>query len=465
MRYCLLICALCLTACAEQRPDLARLYPAQMDGSVTPTPVIVIPGILGSRLTDSASGREVWPGPWYKLLTSEYPELALEIDPDTLEPLPSSLVASGITEGALGRDFYGQLLRTLEHYGGYAQAVPGEAVETLERRYYVFAYDWRQDNVRAAAALDDLIEQIRRDYGKPDLKVDIVAHSMGGLIARYWLRYGKTDVLDDRVLRDIDQVYGRDKLRRLVMLGTPNLGSIGALHSFLHGFKVVDHIPTEVVATMPSGYQLFPHPLSEWIITAGGKPLKRDLYDRKVWQAFQWSIFAPTVRDRIKQSTGESAAAYLDTLERYFEKRLERARRFVWSLTTRLPDTPVRHVVFGGDCTLTPARLVVEEVNGESIERRFPSEIQRPEPGVDYGALMLEPGDGRVTRPSLLARTRLDPGVQRHRYISFPLAYSFFLCEDHDRLTGNINFQNNLLNVLLSASLPWEEENMMQTAP
>jgi hypothetical protein len=30
------------------------------------------------------------------------------------------------------------------------------------------------------------------------------------------------------------------------------------------------------------------------------------------------------------------------------------------------------------------------------------------------------------------------------------------LCERHDRLTGNINFQDNLLNVLLTRSLPWE---------
>jgi hypothetical protein len=31
------------------------------------------------------------------------------------------------------------------------------------------------------------------------------------------------------------------------------------------------------------------------------------------------------------------------------------------------------------------------------------------------------------------------------------------LCEAHDRLTGNVNFQDNLLNVLLTRDLPWEE--------
>src|SRR5439155_476942 len=67
-----------------------------------------------------------------------------------------------------------------------------------ERRYYIYAYDWRQDNVESARGLDRLIESIRRDYGDPMLRVDIVAHSMGGLVARYYQRYGTEDVLDGR---------------------------------------------------------------------------------------------------------------------------------------------------------------------------------------------------------------------------------------------------------------------------
>ena len=63
---------------------------------------------------------------------------------------------------------------------------------------------------------------------------------------------------------------------------------------------------------------------------------------------------------------------------------------------------------------------------------------------------MLEPGDGRVTKPSLLARQTLDPTIRRHRYSYFPLDYSVMFCDDHERLTGNINFQDNLLNILLS---------------
>jgi hypothetical protein len=63
---------------------------------------------------------------------------------------------------------------------------------------------------------------------------------------------------------------------------------------------------------------------------------------------------------------------------------------------------------------------------------------------------------GTETKPSLLARETLDPSAPQNEDSFIPIAYWFFLCERHDRLTGNINFQDNLLNVLLTRSLPWE---------
>jgi len=69
---------------------------------------------------------------------------------------------------------------------------------------------------------------------------------------------------------------------------------------------------------------------------------------------------------------------------------------------------------------------------------------------------MLEPGDGRVTKPSLLARETIDPTAPQHEESFLPVAYHFFLCEQHDQLTGNASFQDNLLNVLLTPALPWE---------
>ena len=88
--------------------------------------------------------------------------------------------------------------------------------------------------------------------------------------------------------------------------------------------------------------------------------------------------------------------------------------------------------------------------------RLHPGEIRNPVAGIRYDELMQEPGDGRVTKPSLLARETLDPGAPQSEDSFLPVAYWFFLCEHHDQLTNNVNFQDNLLNVLLMRNLPWE---------
>jgi len=445
----------------SRAPDLRRLYASGMERARVP-PVIIIPGILGSRLRERSSGHELWPGSIYNVLLSAR-SLALNIDPQTLEPRADDVEAYDLFRGLLGSDFYGAIIDTLERQGGYVRGQPGRAAEAGTRRYYVFPYDWRQDNVVTARKLDALIDQIRRDYGDPRLKVDIVAHSMGGLITRYYIQYGATDVLDGNEFPA--NFAGADKIRTAVLLGTPNLGSVNVLHSLLVGHQVGwQAIPTEALATMPSVYELLPHPVTNWIVDIKGRPLERDLFFVGTWIAYQWSVFDPAVEKRVKARFPSAAEGqqYVSLLHDYFAKRIERARRFVWSLTyNAAQNAPVRLVVFGGDCTLTPARVLVEREpgsapDGHAAVRLLPNAIQTPEPGVDYSRLMLEPGDGEVTKPSLLARQSLDPTVSRSDDVFFPLAYAFFLCVDHEHLTGNINFQDNLLNVLLEREQPWE---------
>ncbi len=433
-------------------PDLQRLYMESMMVN-DQAPVVFIHGVLGSKLREEKGGDDLWLGSLDRILLSEYEELAYKIDSETLEPEESSIHAYTVADDAIGKDFYGKIIRTLMDAGNYQQVEIAQTVNPKQKNFYVFFYDWRQDNVKTAAQLSEFIDQIRVDYKQPDLKVDIVAHSMGGLITRYYIRYGSQDVVSDNDFDKKVTMYGGDRVRRVILLGTPNLGSIKTLNRFITGVKIgLKRIGTETLATMPSLYQLFPHPLNNWLVTNEGKALDRDLYDVEIWRRFQWSIFDPQVRERIIARYEDEAAgqAYLKILEAYFEKNLERARRFVWSLTIPLPEPHPKLIVFGGGCTLTPARIIVEEVNGESIVRLYPEDVVNKVTGVDYDALMLEPGDGSVTKASLLARNVLDPGIKRHKYSFFPLDYSLILCEEHNSLTGNINFQDNLLNALLS---------------
>lgn len=449
----ILVLILGLQSCSlAVKPDLERLY--RQNQEVRQPPVVLIHGLMGARLTDADSGTEVWVGNLPKLLFSNYAETALEIDPVSLLPKASPLVASGLLDHVVGKDFYAGITDVLETAGRYQLAESGVVQSADSRNYYVFVYDWRQDNVQTVRKLSRFIEQIQRDYADPDLKVDLVAHSMGGLIARYYLRYGDQDTLDDNAF-DVN-LEGAKKVRRVVLLGTPNLGSVNALHSFIRGFKIGTRaVPTETLVTMPGTYQLFPHALNDWIVTTEGKTLNRDLFDVNTWRRFQWSIFDPDVRSRILRrfENEVEGAAYLDLLERYFEKHLERARRFTWSLTVPLPEQPYKLIVLGGDCELTPARIVVEEVDGISEIRLWPGQIKKPLATVDYNQIMLEPGDGTVTKASLLARESLDPSVPRHKWVAFPLDYPIFLCEAHDALTGNVTFQNNLLHTLLSLDM------------
>ncbi len=273
----------------SRAPDLHRLYASGLERVQAP-PVIIIPGILGSRLRERRSGRELWPGSLYNVLFSAR-SLALQIDPKTLEPRADDIEAYDLFRGLLGSDFYGAIIDTLEKQGGYVRGLPGHAADAGTRRYYVFPYDWRQDNVITARKLDALIDQLRRDYGDPQLKVDVVAHSMGGLIVRYYIQYGATDVLDGN---DFPANFaGAEKIRTAVLLGTPNLGSVNGLHSLLVGHRVGwQSIPAEVLATMPSVYELLPHPVTNWIVDIN-RP------DAILSSATQWS-FQPRIRSQWK---------------------------------------------------------------------------------------------------------------------------------------------------------------------
>jgi pimeloyl-ACP methyl ester carboxylesterase len=446
----LLLGALALTGCATGvAPDLERLYQSS-GATVDQPPVILIPGLMGSRLVD-ADGTEQWPGKGWRAFLARRENLALAVDSVTLESVDDGLVAHGLTDRVAGRDYYASIIRILESAGQYHRGQPGERVTPGRRYYYELAYDWRHDNLRAVAQLDALIEQIRVDHGDPELQVDIIAHSMGGLIARYYMRYGPDDVLDSN---DFPLTYrGEGRVRRIALLGTPNLGSVSSLHAFIVGERIgLRRTSPEVMATFSSMFQLFPHPLNDWVLSHRGARLDRDIFDVVIWRRFEWSIFDPKVRARIRQKfpSDDEGEAHLALLEAAFHRNLERARRFVWSLTISLERVPWTMMTFGGDCHLTPARVVIEEVRGESVVRLWPNDIRQPLPGVDYDRLMLEPGDRRVTKASLLARETLDPAVPRHPWSFFPVAGSIFLCEEHDRLATNISFQDNLLQFLLS---------------
>jgi len=434
---------------ARSKPDLTRLYEVSAADRFQ-NPVVLVHGVFGARIRSIKTQKEIWPGSSSKLLFSSYEQLALDIDPDTLQAHAKNSEAYALFDQVGGHDYYGKILKVLHEAGRYQPARAGTPQVATKHAYYVFVYDWRMDIPSNAARLDSLIDQIRRDYSMPQLKVDIVAHSMGALLTRYFIRYGSRNVLNDVHFQPDNA--GATKVRKVVLIGAPNMGSVSGLQYFLTGYKLgFGRIPTEVIATMPGSYNLLPHPSRNWMITPKGAKANIKLYDVRTWKRFKWSVFNPDARARIRNRFDNVADAkrYLDLLERFFTRQLEQARRFHLALSVPLRHSPVRYIVFGGDCELTPARCLIETVRGRTVIRLHPENITHHIHGVNYRKLMLEPGDGRVTKPSLLARNSLDPSEPGSSRDVFPLAYSLFLCETHAELTGNISFQDNLLNILL----------------
>ena len=78
---------------------------------------------------------------------------------------------------------------------------------TPEQKLFAFPYEWRDSNTVNAQKLKTKIDEIKQQNNWP--KVDIVAHSMGGLLAREYIESGS---------------YGND-VDQLITLGTPQKGA------------------------------------------------------------------------------------------------------------------------------------------------------------------------------------------------------------------------------------------------
>lgn len=448
-RNVLVILMLLAGGCSvRQEPNLAALY-APVAAQPKPHPLIVIPGIMGSRLYRADTNYEIWPGSvWNLMAGSEFVSLALTI-PGSEEiagaPRLPELRTGGVFHEIAGRDFYGQIIRTLTEAGGYT-CVPREKV-TAASDCVLFAWDWRKGMVTAAAELDALVQRLRTLRNDPTLKVDIVAHSAGGLLARYFVRFGGVDILDEDKPRITFE--GGRKVRQVVLIGTPNYGSITALQKAITGIDIgFSSMRPETIATMPGMFQLLPHPDRTWMIDIRGQRIDLDLFDVATWRENHWSIWDPEVHNRIRAQFVDASAAdaYLAAFEAHFARQLARTARFHRALSRRVIESPTQYIIFGSACFETSARCLLEEVDGQIHVWLHPRDIKHPLPGIPYESLMLEPGDGSVTKASLLARDSLDPYAA---HSDFPIAWSMFVCEHHQNLTANATFRDNLLNILL----------------
>jgi pimeloyl-ACP methyl ester carboxylesterase len=453
LRRSLVLLALVLfaSACAPTRPDLTRLYQNADDDPAQP-PVIIIHGLTGSTLVDAKTGKQFWPGSLGTLTFSNFSDLR-QMSAEDREG--EGLVPGTLMYDVAGVDFYGELLHTLENIGRFVRSTPGQPVGHQRRRYYVLLYDWRKDNIIAVRKLHAMIEQVRRDYGDPALRVDIIAHSNGGQITNYYLRYGPQDLPAEGM--PTPWLEGDQRIRRVVMLGTPVLGAVTSLERLIHGTRLaLRTVPVEVMSSFSSPFLALPHPLTKPIFDPRGQAVAIDLYDPAQWRSRQWGVFAPEVEARVRDSAATPAQGEREVarMQQDFTDKLVRAGRLQWALSAPLPPLQVEIATFGGDCEATPSHAILLDEGGgnrlafrqEQLPRDAPGRLSRRE----LASLMFEPGDGLVTRSSQTARRPPGVAADSEGFHMLPIRGSFFLCESHGRLTHNLYFQDNLLYFLLS---------------
>ena len=145
---------------------------------------------------------------------------------------------------------------------------------------FVCPYDWRKDNRLSAEKLAGLIDEANAKHSGTG-EILLVAHSMGGLVSRYYLESG---AYKDRP--------GYSAVRQLITLGTPHRGSPLALTAVQGKEKRLWLNADQVLQVAsdpryPSLYQLLP-PKGEpfaWDRSAESKLDPIDVYDRTVAQA------------------------------------------------------------------------------------------------------------------------------------------------------------------------------------
>ncbi|WP_410659520.1 lipase/acyltransferase domain-containing protein [Amycolatopsis sp. lyj-112] len=204
---------------------------------MTPDAVMVVPGIMGSELMDTTTGKTIW-GLRPKLAVSTLLQgmgpLVLtdaERSGDTSRVKPVRLLKfPAYLPGLTGLEPYTGLVRELRGVVRHPSAVAE------------FAYDWRLPVKHNAALLADAIDahleywQTRSD--RTDARIVLVAHSMGGLLCQ--------------------AMAPTDNVRATVTLGTPFDGAAKAALMLAPASGRLRQQLRAAAATMPGLYDLLP---------------------------------------------------------------------------------------------------------------------------------------------------------------------------------------------------------------
>lgn len=223
-------------ALALASPAGAQGAPAQTPSAKARTPLVFVPGMMGSRLCRANPGKPSEPEVVWGTLGAllKFPTIRVSHDrtqaADDIKPC--GLVREIVYLGPLKQDVYAPVIKHLEAVG-YREG----------RDLFVFDYDWRRSVFDNAQALDRFV---REKAGNK--RVDILAHSMGGLVARiYTIQDG-----------------GPERVARLISAGPPFYGSVKVYETVEKGWGALNVAMGGLAAfrrtmlSFPSVFELMP---------------------------------------------------------------------------------------------------------------------------------------------------------------------------------------------------------------
>ena len=467
------------TGCATKHAPTARLgdlynRAAQFHGPER-NPVVVIPGILGSRLEDPQAprGRQVVWGAFdlggSNLKTAAgLRDLALPMRKGApLNELHDKVEATRALDRVSLRVFglpielkaYAQILGVLgaggyrdPAFGNPGSGIDGTGVDFGEDHFtcFQFAYDWRRDIVENARRLDAFLDEkeaeistiYREQYGiaDPQITFDLVGHSLGALLTRYYLRHGAAEPDAPLVTAETPNWSGARRVGNAILIAPPNAGSVKAFTELLVGMdsRPFVYAPPAVIGTFPAAYQLMPRDRHRMVKLADGE----SLYDVGVWEEREWGLLNPEQEDVLRQLLpGAGSDAKRRSIAReHVRKSLERA-----AAIHRAMDRPAS----------PPASTQIHLIAGDAIST--PSEITPGRRGA-FEVTNYEPGDNTVVRASALLDERVGAadGAPWSPILRTPIDFDsvHFLFESHIGITKNPAFHDNLLYLLLEAPRP-----------
>lgn len=445
-------------------------------------PVIIIPGITGSQIVDGQTGKTVWFS--FDFSRDEPDDLRLPISPNLRQNTDNLIVKDIIREVKLPG-----VLRVFPEIGVYGDALA--ALKTsgytegdwdnpqAENVYYVFAYDWRRDNVESAQLLINKIEALKAKLQSPNLKFDVLAHSMGGLIARYAAMYGKADL--PAAGNPALTWAGKDHINRILLFGAPNQGSFDAFEVLIKGYSIagrrlpfVMDLSPEDVFSIPSLYQLMPNRSSSRFLDENLRPLQIDLYNPANWRKYGWGAmsdpkFLGKLKDAEKipgikrvnwkiRNTDDkllSETTYAEA-QRFLATVLSRARRFQQAISVGVANSPVEILAYGSECapTLNAVVLVRDRKKNEWRVLTRPEKITtsrgREISKEAVSKAIYANGDGSVTRKSFLPELASAARRTKNNAVRtlFPVKSAFFFCAEHQKLLSNEAIRSSYLSAL-----------------